>query len=89
VRLYKAEKATLAGIVAITGRFALEWVAGFDRNQRPTSPECATLSAAEARIILQRQAGAIVLDSDSRLPDEHPSMPDDKRARPDGSGGDG
>jgi hypothetical protein len=33
--------ATLAGFVGITGRLQSEWVAGFDRNQRPSSPECA------------------------------------------------
>jgi transposase len=33
--------ATLAGFVGITGQLPSEWVAGFDRNQRPISSECA------------------------------------------------
>jgi hypothetical protein len=66
--------ATLADFVGITGRLHSEWVAGFDRNQRPTSSECA-----EAQFLASFSAPAGQWQSNgygiSRVADEHPSPP--------------
>jgi hypothetical protein len=56
--------ATLADFVGITGRLLSEWVAGFNRNQRPSSSECAgpriigPLRATEGRSRARQQDGA-------------------------------